>query len=351
MTTARTRNTATRLQDGRVLVTGGTDATGQLLASTEIFDPAHNTWSPGPKMSVPRANHTAVLLDNGQVIVIGGGQSDSSGLPSGQGVLASTEIYSPASNTFSPGPQLLHARGHQQSTLLPDGRVLVAGGTGPGGTNVLEAEVLSADHKTWSAAGSLTQGRSLFGLAQTTSGQVVVAGGLASTILGSTERFDPSTNQWSQGPSLMQPRFFLALAALSDGGVFAAGGIGGPNNFLDSTEVLAAGGSAWSAGPAFIPASPGSIAGGSGVMLVGLSKDRVLAAGGYGLQASGYTPVSFSGVFDAAKNQWTRTSSLDTPRSMGRAIELDDHRVLLIGGIGKHNAPTQSCSITTAPVE
>ena len=59
------------------------------LASAEIYNPAHGTWSPTAVMSTPRYGHTATLLPDGRVLVSGGGFAGVNP------ILASAEIYSP----------------------------------------------------------------------------------------------------------------------------------------------------------------------------------------------------------------------------------------------------------------
>ncbi len=110
---------------GDVLITGGgggtlTAATG--LPTTELFDFRRLARTAGPTMSTARALHLAVRLNDNRVLLIGG--ADATGV-----VLSSCEIYNPVTNTFTPAgsmstPRILHA-----ACRLADGRVLVAGGT------------------------------------------------------------------------------------------------------------------------------------------------------------------------------------------------------------------------------
>src|SRR5260370_32044225 len=99
MTIGRFNQAATRLSDGRVVITGGyADVnTRSATATAELYDPATGTFSPGGSMNVARAEHTSTLLPNGTVL-IGGGFS-SGGFFSGV-QLSTTEIDDPLAGTF-----------------------------------------------------------------------------------------------------------------------------------------------------------------------------------------------------------------------------------------------------------
>ena len=109
MSEARALHTATRLPDGRVLVVGGLRdqgsaefglyVSGPPLASAEVYNPSSGTWSPVESMSEKRSYHAAVLLEDGRVLVIGG-------TGEGQLMLDSTELFDPSTGTWSaPGAE------------------------------------------------------------------------------------------------------------------------------------------------------------------------------------------------------------------------------------------------------
>jgi hypothetical protein len=127
MASARESHTATLLQDGRVLVTGGHRGRREQIVvyeSTEIFDPARAKFVPGPALATPRHKHDAVALADGRVLIVGG--SD----PRDRTRYASAELYDPAANAITAGPTMRIGRYKLRDTALrlPDGRVLIAGG-------------------------------------------------------------------------------------------------------------------------------------------------------------------------------------------------------------------------------
>ena len=128
LATAREDATATLLQNGDVLVVGG-QAAGSLLASAELYDPATGTWSATGSMSTARGAQTATLLPDGEVLVAGGFQLSADGFSFT--VLASAELYDPATGTWSATASMSEGRAGATATLLQNGKVLVTGGTGP----------------------------------------------------------------------------------------------------------------------------------------------------------------------------------------------------------------------------
>ena len=133
LVTQRTNAVAAATPDGRVLIAGGTDINGTVLASTEIFTYNKSTMtgsvSSGPTMTFPRVGATATSTYDG-VAVIGG--SD------GQKDLGSAEIFSQWTNTFklvSGGTP----RSHHFAALLPkNGSILAMGGTGGAAVDLLQ---------------------------------------------------------------------------------------------------------------------------------------------------------------------------------------------------------------------
>ena len=122
--TGRAQHTATRLLDGRVLVTGGRDRGDQALASTELFDPKTGRWQAGAALDAARVDQTATLLLNGRVLVAGGFDR----LDARERSLATAEIFDPGRNRWTPAAPMAVTRARHTATRPEDGRLLVVGG-------------------------------------------------------------------------------------------------------------------------------------------------------------------------------------------------------------------------------
>jgi hypothetical protein len=128
-------------------------------------------------LNTARYLHTATLLPNGKVLVAGG-----------FGALASAELYDPASGTWTATGNLATARDSHTATLLLNGKVLVAAGLGNG--IYASAELYDPASGTWTATRSLATLRELHTAALLPNGKVLVAGGYGNGFLTSTELYD-----------------------------------------------------------------------------------------------------------------------------------------------------------------
>jgi hypothetical protein len=156
------------LPNGKVLVAGGGNSSG-FLYSTELYDPASGTWTATGSLNITRSLHTATLLANG-LVVVAGGYSPYSG-----GILASAELYDPASQTWTTTGALNNARDYHTATLLPDGQVLVAGGEYM--SALASAELYDPASGVWTTTDSLNTARECHTATLLPNGQVLVAGG------------------------------------------------------------------------------------------------------------------------------------------------------------------------------
>src|SRR5439155_24747630 len=93
MNTARTRPVATLLNNGKILVTGGVDSSGNATASAELYDPNTAIWTATASMTTSRVAHTATLLLSGKVLVVGGQNTTTT---------SSAELYDPGTGLWTP---------------------------------------------------------------------------------------------------------------------------------------------------------------------------------------------------------------------------------------------------------
>jgi hypothetical protein len=126
--------TATLLEDGRVLLTGGAEEECGRFANAELYDALKAKFSPTGSMMRARNNHAATLLRDGTVLITGGESQD----PFGygwifSGTTASAESYDPSTGTFAPLGNMTERRAGHTATVLKDGRVLITGGYGYAG--------------------------------------------------------------------------------------------------------------------------------------------------------------------------------------------------------------------------
>jgi len=172
---------------------------------------------------------TLTVLPGGKVLVAGG-------VPSvGYGSLSSAELYDPATGLWSATGSLTTARELHTATLLPNGKVLVAGGVGPPGY-LASAELYDPATGTWSPTGSLATSRGDDPTATLLpNGKVLVAGGFYSTYLASAELYDPATGTWTATGSLATARQDQTATLLPSGKVLVAGGYNG--GVLASAEL------------------------------------------------------------------------------------------------------------------
>jgi hypothetical protein len=156
MGTPRSEHTATRLNDGQVLVTGGTGPDGHATATAELFDPTIGVFTPTGEMRSAVYEHVATLLNDGRVFVTGGLRYEASS--GGYLAIASADVFDPGSGTFATTGGMATTRAYHTATLLADGTVLVIGGVDDGrdedgSSPTASAEVFSPDDGTFSATG------------------------------------------------------------------------------------------------------------------------------------------------------------------------------------------------------
>jgi hypothetical protein len=300
---ARQNHTATLLASGKVLVAGGSNATGN-LATAELFDAGAGTFSATGKMGSVRVFHTATLLHNGKVLITGG--EDATGT-----ALATAELYDPAAGTFASTGSMATARRLHTATLLVSGKVLVAGGHDATGNPVATAEIFDPVAGTFSPAGSMAQPLANHAATLLGDGRVLIVGGG----IPAAQLYDPKGNTFSATGACKLSRGSATATLLPGGKVVIVGGGQVAAEVYDPT-----------AGTFSLAGNLETVRGTNPATLLGNGK--VLVPGG----SSGVAQLSAAEVFDPATGTFARTADLTTARSGHTATTLGNGQVLVTGG-------------------
>jgi N-acetylneuraminic acid mutarotase len=222
---------AVLLDDGRVLVAGGSGKVGQ-ESSVEIFDPRKSTWVKTKPMAVGRSGFSLEKLPDGRLLAAGGIDWDA------EKILSIAEIFDPDTETWSRVEDLPSPRYGHMSARLGD-RVVVFGGSDSNRPPLTTSAVFDVSAKSWKA-GPAKSGALNSAKLQMSNGQILVCGGsnaTGETKFPSAAILDPRTNVWIPTGSMAQHRSLHTLTELSDGRVLAAGGSSSRHNFLTSAEI------------------------------------------------------------------------------------------------------------------
>jgi len=289
-------------------------ALSMLLALVIFIPTVHGTasWTSVASLGTPRFQHTATLLPSGKVLVAGGFNG---------GALSSAEIYDPASNTWTGAGALGTERYQYTATLLPSGKILAVGGFATSGF-AGGAELYDPSTNAWSAASSPSVARANHTATLLPSGKVLVAGGQdASDSVTSVELYDPATNAWSAAAALHTARAAHSATLLGNGKVLI---VGGYNSAVDlaSAEIYDPVANTWTSIPSLATARYFHTAS-------ALPNGKVLIAGG----ANGTDgALATTQLYDPATNNWSTTASLPAPRYQHAATLLPNGTLLIAGG-------------------
>ena len=221
LATGRTTHTATLLSNGKVLVAGGHIAASGSTATCELYDPAVGRWTQTGAMATSRGAHTAILLLNGKVLVVGGYNRNTGS------AVSTAELYDPVAGTWTATGSLISARDNHTATLLLDGKVLVTGGAADNlaYASLSSAEVYDPQTGNWKATATMNYARQYQTATLLPNGRVLVAGGgNLSYFDSSAEIYDPAAGAWTVTGSLAFARGIHTATLLPDGRVLVTGG-------------------------------------------------------------------------------------------------------------------------------
>jgi len=382
-------HTASLLNDGRVLVVGGTGSDEKALDSAEFYDPKSGTWTETASLARARTDHTANVLGDGRVLVAGGRDS--------AGTIGTAELYDPSSGSWrSVSPMETPSYDHTVTLLGGDatecgsdcGKVLVAGGCcNVSGGSLFGSELYSPATESFSSTGvgftNSHRGHTATLLSAPTRaqcgsrcGMVLAVGGRggASPISNNKvppEIYDPKSQRWVPAGEQRVRRWAHTATLLEDGKVLIAGGIGAQSS------------PAFNAAEVYDPVSglfadTGSLqAARTEHAAVRLADGKVLAAGGRA--SDGGEALASAELYEPTRGSWTAVQPMRTPRRgagdsegpaatllSGTAAECGGHcaKVLVVGGtkdlstelfdpaaVGGGPTPTPTETATATPTE
>jgi Galactose oxidase, central domain len=332
MASARQRHTATLLVNGRVLVTGGTNATGS-VATAELFNPALGTFARTGSMTTARVGHSATLLSSGSVLVTGGQNAT--------GTLATAELFNPATGSFVRTGSMKTARVGHTATLLNNGRVLIAGG------GTAKAEIFNPTTGQFTVLKNMSAVRTGHTATLLTDGRVLLAGGTDSSGTALGDLFDPATNTFSQSATGGTQNLWLSANLLKDGSVFLVGGEftallsgGSTRCCLYGPDSSSLGVLFESSNQSFFAAAHLSTSRAFHTATL-LGNGNVLVAGGANIHSiarglsvlTTVTPLASAVLFNPISKTFTTTSNLVVARSWHTATVLKNGSVLVVGGV------------------
>lgn len=321
-----------------------------ILVSGSVFSatvpPEHSSLLQVGSMSVPRFSQTATMLPNGKVLIAGG-------LGPGSAVEGTAEIYDPAVRKFTPVEPLTSARGYgSMATLLPDGKILIAGGSCGSGCIRSSAELFDAINQKFSPTGAMSVPRAAGAMVRLRTGDVLIIGGDTSPDappLASAELYHAATGKFSSTGRMASPRDYFAAVALKDGRVLVMGG--------SSTGQHASGMKEESSAEIYDPSTGRFTLTGSmtvarnklGAAL--LANGRVLVIGGQNGGAFGAS-LATTEIYDPATGKFTAGPTMKSRRyklPMG-VVALPDGQILVSGGADQPEIydPTSNSFIVVA---
>jgi N-acetylneuraminic acid mutarotase len=227
---------------GGMIYAIGATASGSVLGSVQVYNPATNSWSLTAPLPTPRRDLAAAEA-NGSIYAIGG-------LNSVAQTVGTVEVYTPATASWSTVSSMPTARSFLAAATVGSSIYAIGGYDDFGYSNTLEAYDTSTG--VWTTAASMPTPRA-FLAAATVNGIVYAIGGESKNgVIGTVEAYNPASSSWSTAASMPTPTTDLAVVVVN-GKIYAIGGET-TTDVLNTVEVYDPSTNAWStAAPMHVP--------------------------------------------------------------------------------------------------
>ena len=332
MNAVRSNHVAVKLPNGAVLLAGGNNAAGTSLASTESRAP-DGAFVLNNDMQVPRSSFTGTLLGSGVTakVLLAGGINNGSGSPT-------VEIFDPGTGDFVLDTNHMTVGRYQHTaTLLPNGDVLIAGGSSSFGSDNNNAEIYHAANGTFSPLIPMTSTHTGGTATLLPNGKVLIAGGLTlvpsgpgfvETAINVAELFDPTTNTFTATGPMHTARSSHIAVLLPNGKVLVAGGTNASNMDEGSAELYDPSAGTFTTTGSMTPRANAAAA--------VLPNGKVLVIGG------GAPQLNVAQLYDPAAGTFSTILPMLSARADFPAVLLNDGTVLATGGFNAPNVITNA---------